>query len=382
MLQKLAFGLLYTLLLSGCGGSSSSSDSTRDDQDKLNRLGPGSHAGFIVGFEQPQADLVPLIDGYMAAAQASGVDIGRVHLDWTGLEPNPENYDDSDIREQMEELNRWGLLPMATVSTLDSLELTFPPDLMEDDQAMANGLMYDDPIVIDRMKKLLDWLAPLLIENGVWLLSLANEPNIRLSEHTEERESFVNFIREATHYLHSIQPEIPVTVTLSGGAINETPELVEALHQFLDVATFNIYCNSYAGVAGMQESVSGMFDELDDNANGLPMVIQEFGCESGYTDKPSQTGTSPEIQAAFYAAVLDETRKRENLRAVFSFQLLDWSPALTQSLLDSFPDQSPEFLEPQREIYTTIGMVSWLDGASRPAWNAFLEGANRLLETR
>ena len=87
-----------------------------------------------------------------------------------------------------------------------------------------------------------------------------------------------------------------------------------------------------------------------------------------------------EEQPAFFQAVIEVMPQEPRLRAAIVFQLLDWSPWLTDIFVDYYeqeglPDWFIAYLE---ETLRTIGLCRWEDGSPRPAWDTFLAGLRQL----
>lgn len=348
--------------------------------DPLATLGPGSHAGLIVGFEPPAPYLLGPVQQHMTTAVAAGADLGRLQLDWTELEPSPGVYDDTPIVEAMALVDRFGQRPMATISTIDSTELTFPVDLMDGNGWLAPGLSFDDPVVLARFEAFVDWVVPRLQQEGIWLLALANEPDAQLVNRPQEAPAFLTFLDRGFARSRALAPELPVTVDLSADALNDTPLRADALVDRVDVVLFNLYGGfSFTPPAlPAADFVRQELDAWESYADGRPMVIQELGSAAGWPSG-STIGASEAEQAAFFEAAMTELRERDALRAVVVFQLLDWSPQLFDFFFGPFqPFFPPLAYEQQRETYQTLGLLRWSDGTARPAWNAFLDGANQL----
>jgi len=89
-----------------------------------------------------------------------------------------------------------------------------PPFLMDGEgENLKDGLNMGSPSIIVRFKKLLDWVIPLCRQYGVWGLALANEPETMFKDHPEEAEGLLHFLRASREHVHSLYPELAVTVT-------------------------------------------------------------------------------------------------------------------------------------------------------------------------
>jgi len=348
-----------------------------ETEDSIPLLGPGQYLGFIQGFEPIPAETQPAVDELWSQATQAGMRVGRVQLDWAELEPSPGQYDDARLEEVLSEVTNRGVAPMLTLSTLDSEAYTLPADLQSPDgQSLANGMTFDDPIILERFDALLDWLAPHFMARGGWAISIGNEVDLRLEDHPEDEASIVGFVSSGVVYLNRIAPDLGGTVTLSNDALQSQPTLVSSLMQVVDLACFNFYGNLQA------PDFSYVARDLDDRlavAGELEVILQEVGYPAGYEDQPSNIQSSPEEQQAFFEAVIGKMAMEKRLRVAIVFQLLDWSAWLTDLFLQYYADAGlPQgWLELIEEQLRTIGLCRWEDSSSRPAWDTFLNGVRQ-----
>lgn len=364
---------------------STASAASRD----LPLLPPGSHLSIIVGFEQLPSPIQAKVDDYIAAAIAKGMEVGRVHSDWDALEPTPHEFQQAAIKNELEQMKKLGLKPMLTVSTMDTDELTMPPDLMDpdDQRKMAEGMPFDDPKVIQRFKAVCDWVVPMLSENGGWLFSIANEPNTLFGDHPEYASQLAAFVAAIRDHVHQINPDMAVTVTMADGFTPETAERAKPIIQECDVACFNYYPLDFSRGLEVQSTfdVHSVIDAMIKAAEGKEVIIQEVGCPAGYEDKPSGMKASLEQQRLFIQKMAAEMNAQPRLRAAFVFQLVDWSPQLTDmftKVILGEMDASNPFAKNFQEWNLTTGLVRLKDGTPRPAWNAFLDGIALLARSR
>lgn len=348
------------------------SDFSRGTSDGLPLLGPGRHLGFIQGFEPIPPENQAAVDSLWTEATDAGMRVGRVQLDWGELEPSPGQFDGEALEAALSAVSNRGVSPLLTLSTLDSESYTLPADLQSaDGQSLANGMAFDDPIIRARFAALLDWLVPRFLAHGGWAISLGNEVDLRLEGHPEDEASVVGFVSAGVAHLNAIEPDLAGTVTLSNSALRDQPALVASLMQVVDVACFNYYGNL------RRRGVAYVARDLDDRlraAGNLDVILQEVGYPAGYEDQRSYIRSTPREQQAFLKAVLQKMAKEERLKAAIVFQLLDWSPWLTDLFLQFYEDAGVPawFLRRLEEQLRTIGLSRWEDARARPAWSTFL----------
>ncbi len=351
-------------------------------QDALPRLPAGAHLGMLIGFDPLNGNQSAKVATLWRDARNQGMDVARLQVDWSGLEPSPGVFDGSDLIEALKPLKRQDLKVMLTLSTADSFELTLPADLINDDGSdFAPGLGFGHPVVLARWQALLEWLVPFLRENGVFALSVANEPDALMDPSPHLKTGFTDFIALAQSTLNTLGPDIPVGVTLTTEVFDTDPAFARAVTAVSDVLMFNVYCVGGQSPAQMQTLLNKNLDEILGLDPAKPLLIQEAGCPAGYDDQPSFLGNTANNQSAFYDLLVNAMKTRPRLRAAFAFQLHDWSPALAQTLVDSLNalgDFSHQTVEQFREYWRTIGLCKWPDMQCRPAWSQFLQGVHDL----
>jgi hypothetical protein len=345
-------------------------------------LPPGKHLGMIVGFEKLPPELQMKADGYWKDAVAKGMDVGRVQSDWGVLEPKPGEYNKPVLEHALQDMKAKGMHPFVTITTLDTEGYSMPPFLMDEKgEHLKDSLNVGSPSIVEGFKKLLDWVVPLCKQYGVWALSIANEPETMFKDHPEEADGLVRFLRASREYAHGLCPDLAVTVTLGSSGVFDQKPWIAPLVSESDVACFNYYGIDHLTLEVYDDfsRVQTYMSELVKAADGRYVMLQEWGCPAGYTDKPSPMKTSPEKQRDFFKASVDMMAKDPQIRVAFAFQLLDWSPQLTKQFSEGFLKAgTPELVARQLEEWLlTSGLVRYEDGAPRPAWDVFLQGVAR-----
>ena len=373
-----------TISADGLTDASDASDAeTMDDEstdtgepvtDPLSRLDPGPHLGMIVGFELPSPGTEATVQAHWDDALDAGMDIGRLQVDWSELEPEPGVFALDELDQALQDLEDDGLQIMVTLSTIDSLEYTMPDDLVDPEQplALADGMAFDDPIVTQRFAALLDAVIPVVVDHGGFLVTVGNEPDNHFEDDPDFAAEVAGFTAAARQHAANVDPTLAISMTLTYASV-DTYEVSSQILEVVDVATFNFYCEGEG--REMASTVAARLNAMLEVADDKPIVIQELGCHAGWEDMPSGLGTSTEIQAAFFGAVGEHMLTESRLRAAYVFQLLDWSPALT----DLFAEEliaagfGPDVVDMFTESLATIGLCRWSDATCRPAWDVVLD---------
>ena len=174
---------------------------------KLPLLNGVNRIGTIQGFNtsNPPATADSMAASWDDAINA-GMSVGRLQIDWPELEPSPNTYDKVSFEQRLMEMKAEGLQIFLLISAYDSGEPVVPDDLKEKD--------FDDPEFIQRFKNLMDWVIPLLVEYDGFLISISNEAENSFGEIPGLDSQILSFLKDIKDYIHQIDENMPVTVTL------------------------------------------------------------------------------------------------------------------------------------------------------------------------
>ncbi len=352
--------------------------------DPLALLQPGPHLGMIVGFEAPAPGTEATVAAHWDDALAAGMDVGRVQVDWADLEPEPGVFNLEDLTAQLDALQADGLQAMVTLSTIDSLEYTLPDDLMDPGAGLilAGGMAFDDAIVTGRFAELLDVVVPAVVSRGGFLIAVGNEPDNAFEDNPEFASEVAGFTAAARAHAATIEPDLAIGMTL-GYASVDTYEVSQLVLDTVEVAVFNMYCQGDDGLVLPTEMIGPRIEAMLEVAGDKPVVVQELGCPAGIDDSGTING-SPERQAAYFETVAQHMVADPQLRVAFVFQMLDWSPSLTQLFVDELlalgfgQDVADSFAE----SLSTMGLCRWDDASCRPAWDSVLTAIQTLAAAR
>ncbi len=357
------------------------------------RLAPGPHIGFIEGFD----DLTPKsgepnrderASNLRQQAMASGMSIGRAQIDWGELETSPGVFDAQTLDALLAQAERGGVSVFVTLSTIDITTLSIPQDLMGADDLLADGLRLNDETVTARFENFLDWLIPKLASKNVWGLAIGNEVDAIVNDGLLSKDEVLGHLLEGARYVKQLDPNIAVTVTLTGDSNLNVPSFTNDLVSGLDFVSFNTYCLNSSDLTISTPAVwIDVLTRWRRTAGAKPYFIQELGCPVGYGDDgqgapsrpPNGIGGSPQTQVEFFEYYLGELRSDDQFRAATIFQLYDWSPELAKRFGDSFRDAGDELAGDRLEEWlATVGLCRWADVSCRPAWTVVLEEMERI----
>ncbi len=325
--------------------------------------------GIIRGFNpsNPPETLVAMNARWDDAIHA-GMTVGRLQIDWPELEPSPNRYDKGSFEERLMEMKAEGLQTFLLISAYDSGGPVVPNDLKEKD--------FDDPEFIQRFKNLMDWLIPLLLEYDGFLISISNEADNSFGEVPGLDRQILTFLEETKEHIHQIDENMAVTVTFSEGSLDEEKPGINTILAACDVACFNFYgaksqfTPPLYYVAQTESEIRSDIQRMLDVSGEKLIVIQELGMYSGSTTLNS----SQEIQRRFFEVFFSEMKNEERIKAAFNFQLVDWSPEVTELFNKMLEDEGlPQaFIDQFAESLETIGLINYNNGTIKKAWDEFL----------
>lgn len=338
-------------------------------------LDSGPQIGLIEGFNgDNSAAIQDSIALRMNEAYTSGMRIDRIQVDWSDLEPSPEQYDLEELNARLEANHSAGRKTMLTLSSLDSEAYTIPEDLL--------GQAFNEVVLLDRFKSLLDQLVPIMSANGGWLITIANEPDTHFEAEPELWKEVRDMVREIREHVHQIDPEMAITVTLTEGGFAAGVKGFKQIVKECDVACFNYYGQSIIGTLDTPAEIRADLDDLLAAFPDKDLVIQELGCSAGYETGSNMEGASEENQRLFFETVFAYMEEQPRFRAAIVFQLIDWSPATAdiyrQPLLDGGLDE--DFVEMFLESLRTLGLIHFDEGTPKPAWDEFLKWVERFAD--
>ncbi|HEB86780.1 MAG TPA: hypothetical protein ENI68_07180 [Gammaproteobacteria bacterium] len=352
-------------------------------------LPAGSHLGMVVSFEPVPRSIRGKVNQELSTAYSKGMKITRVMADWADLEPRPGKYDLGDLREALEENSGKGLYTFVTISVLDSEGMVAPEFLMDEDDPghLKDGKRFNDKEIVEQFSAMLEHIVPLMVSNRVFAVALSNEPQAYLESHPGNLADFVDFIRAGRDRIHAIEPRLAVTV-VNVGRIMNTPlgddPMVADLVAVSDVVTFNYgpFTNNPEEIAiDNPQRIPQDFRELAAAADGRQIILHELHCPSGYRSGKSPMNTSLTRQSECLRTSLDSMMQMPQFRAMYFASMLDWSPNLVSMFTDPLRAETSVprlYVDQFAEWYATMGLVWYSDGTPKPAWNAFLEGLDKL----
>jgi hypothetical protein len=211
---------------------------------------------------------------------------------WNALEPKNGVSNLKDMKDALDYLgNKRGLTLLLGIQVINSTAKAIPGDLAsapfdgQQTKARFHGL-------IDRLKGNLN--------PHVKYLSIGNEVDMYLSQHSGEWAAYRSFYQDAVAYAHSVLPDVKVGATTTfTGATGNAQNQVADLNKTSDILVLTYYPLG-GGYRPQAPSTGGQdLAKMVAMAQGRQVVLQEVGYPTS-----AQLGSSDQNQAAFITSVL------------------------------------------------------------------------------
>ncbi|HKK87811.1 MAG TPA: hypothetical protein VJ917_03110 [Saprospiraceae bacterium] len=297
----------------------------------------------------------------------SGMSVGRLQIDWPELEPVPGIFNQTLLEEELSKMKNQGLQTFLLISAYDSEGPIIPADLQ--------GKDFNDPELIERFKTLMDWVIPMLIEYDGFLISVINEADNDFAEHPGLYKEIVTFLAETRKHVHQINDNMAVTATIAEGSLDDGRPGIREIIAESDVACWNFYGTNLQFmspyfVEQTESEVKADLQRLIEISGDKKIVIQELGMHSGNR----LLNSSEEIQRRFFKLFFEEMNTNEQIKVAYNFQLVDWSPEVSELLAQGFESEEvpQEFIDQWKESLETVGLINYSDGSRKEAWHEFL----------
>lgn len=297
----------------------------------------------------------------------AGMSVCRLQIDWPELEPTPNTYDKENFEKRLLEMKVQGLQPFLLISAYDSSGPVVPDDLKEK--------AFDDPELIQRFNKVMDWVIPLLVEYDGYLISISNEADNYFGEVPNLHKQILTFLLEVKEHIRRINEKMAVTVTFAEGSLDEDKPGIHEILAACDVACWNFYgaksqATSPYFVAQTESEIKADIRRMLEVSGEKNIVIQELGMYSGNT----ALNSSEEIQRRFFEIFFTEMKHTERFKAAYNFQLVDWSPEVTEIFVQALEEEGlPQaFINQFSESLETIGLIHYDNGMQKKAWDEFV----------
>ncbi|MFK7838688.1 MAG: hypothetical protein AB8B83_00010 [Bdellovibrionales bacterium] len=343
----------------------------------------GIHVGFNI--KNPKPTQQSIKRGLKQAIQA-GLSLTAPYTDWALLESKNGKYNKHELKEVLDNAKEKGLRPLLFIPAIDSEELVIPEYMKgEGNFDIIGNRRLDDPFVIERYKKLLDWVIPMASEYDAWGLLVGNEPDNYLDDHPEKTDEIVNFLIAVRDYAHTLNPKMAVTMSLNNGSIeNKQNAFIHKIIKESDFAAYNFYCNDTIKGGVSYDEVKSRLNIRIKAAENKDIIFQELGCPSGSPNIQSPLISSEEKQRQWFETFFKIMQETPQIRGAYLFTLVDGDDNFAKMYNDILKEEGmPEsFINYIVEAFSTIGLIDYKTGKFKTGWDEIIKGIKNTTSTQ
>lgn len=206
-------------------------------------------------------------------------------------------------------------------------------------------LAFDDPELVTRYDKVLDYALDELPDVDVTALFLASSVDVSLADDAAKHAAFATFVASAAAHVHALRPKVKVGfVVTSDGAIARKDRLAAAwaASDVIGVTYLPIDATSHVVPAAQVPAVVAA--DVDRLVAALPAGKPIVVREAGYPTAAATGGDEPG-QAAFVAAVFDAWDRQATRIPVLTFrELVDADQATAAAIAARYGHSDAAFL--------------------------------------
>ena len=346
-------------------------------------LSPGTIYGAQYSRPSNNDTLANITDFYYSSFLQKNLRLAQIGIPWNVLEqiPNQPNY--LIITQIIENCYRMGLIPLLTISAIDTNRVAVPSDLIDpnDYTKLRNDLNWTSMEILNRYALLISVIAPVAAYYGAPYIGIGNEVTSNLNLHPETAYDFSGFIYVFRQFIQNLtSTDIKVGVTFITGDLahmvsNPQPWLSNLiLVSDINPLTYYPLTENFTVINDFSIINITIQNALSILPSNDCLVFQELGFPSGYGNSSSTDGSNQQYQSNFfnnflpYLTMINQTTNI--VRAVSIFQFLDMTPQACEGLVPYYVNTTtpPAFLE----YLCTLGLIDILTGEPKLAYTTIL----------
>jgi hypothetical protein len=287
-------------------------------------------------------------------ARSVGMQVTSLSLAWDDLEPTPSQYGTDPNWLELANLffSQQGVPISLALTPIDTNNLRLPPYLK--DKA------FDDPEVIERFKRLLDYVFSQLPDLELTSLAIGNEIDGYLGTNKKRWQEYSSFFQEVSMYARSKRPGLIIGSKIGfGGLTGNARDLSAAIVQTSDVVMLTYYPLNGDFSVRNPEVVHEDFAKLVALFPDKPIYILEAGYPSSPLLGSSETKQTDFVREIFRAW----DTQAEHIKLLDFLWLHDISPAVVEELGDYYGLHDEKFLA----YLATLGLRTF-EGVDKEAF--------------
>lgn len=309
-------------------------------------------------------------DSAFAYAQTACMESVHLTFAWSSIEPNVGNFDSDYMNSILDIANVYypaaGTKVELQIPTMNTNVKVTPTDLI--------AINFDDPIMINRFKTLLDTLFAHIPNLELSALNIGNESDIYMgtdaiqySQYKTFLDSIIPYAKQLYFDLHNSNLKVGTTFTYDGLLSTSTTSLCQMVNNGLDIVALTYYPLNSDFTMESPSSVSTDFSNLVDIYSDTLQPI--YFAECGYSSS-NICNSSDDLQAQFYKNVFSSwDTYYENIKYLTIFKTTDWSQQDVIDLGAFYGINDTIFLE----FLRTLGVRTWNNnGTNKLAYETIL----------
>ena len=341
IIHNILINIFLAICLSGCGGGSGgTTPAAVTPVVPVNVSQKGNRILSIDLSEAEDADY----DAAFATATSTGMQATGLPLNWSDLETAVGVYDNTYLAIANSYYPPKNIAISLSLRTINTNKKEVPTDLS------TKG--FDDPEMIDRFKKLLDFVFSEIPNLELNSLSIGNEIDAYLGMDKIKWAQYRTFYEAVSAYARSKRANLKIGAKATYAGITGTMSDEHiALNKFSDIIMTTYYPLNSDFTVKQPGVISNEFKTLIDLYPAKPIYFMELGYPSGALCNSSET-----LQGDFISEVFTSWDKYKDRIQFISFTWLnDIAPSAVQDLISYYGYSDPIFYE----YLATLGLRTY-----------------------
>jgi hypothetical protein len=294
----------------------------------------------------------------LGKAEQIGAKTISLHFDWPSIETSANNYQAAYLDIANVFYPPRGLNVSLVLAPIHNKNVILPADLQ--------GRRFDDPLVVGRFKKLLDFIFAHLPDVKLSNLVIGSEIDAYLGTDAEKWAQYISFYSQIANYAHQLRPTISVTTEFRfmQGYLSGPRPFLDIINQYSDVIGVSYYPITMEGTVIKPTVLARHFKTIADAFPNKPIHVLQLGYPSSTLLQSSENLQASFVTELFKAWDLYATR----IQLVRYTFMTDMSAESIIGAGNYFGDASLLF----GQFLSTLGLrTSPGDGTDKPALLTF-----------
>lgn len=292
-------------------------------------------------------------------AKDVGIDRIGLFLSWNVLEPSPQKFDGTLLVIAAAYYPAKHVKVDLTLAVVNTNHLDTPSDLQ--------NRPFSDPVVIDRFKKLINFVFTKMKPDQLSSINIGSEYDKFFGTDQKKWKEFRTFYQSARDHLKSKWPSVVIaTETTYDGITGPTRDAIKEINKISDTIGVSYYGTQSNADVIDPKKVHDALDSVCSNYPGKKISFFQFGYPSSNILKSSTLKQKEFIEESFLAW----DKHADQVELIDYTWLHDHSPESVDKILKIYNFFDPKF----REFIATLGLRTY-NGQDKPAFVALKKEA-------